>query len=262
MTDCATFPYFLMKNSMLLSLYRIPTGVGSEPRSSRLKDKMKGEGEEMVKNAFVQSVIQNNHLLNILLDDGTSCVVLPQNAPESPLYSNSLVRSQVKVKPRLSLGLCSHQEALEASRLLPSSEFGSCLNSGVRDFSGLFSFARNPSLENGKMTSSGTYNKFLSAECHHSMASDSQNMDGAKDGALQGDGLLDQGLLSCVTCGILSFACVAIIQPREAAAKYLISADCDLINDHVLTSGPVGGLITSTNENTSSNNLVNRIGKL
>ncbi|XP_038971999.1 lysine-specific demethylase JMJ705-like [Phoenix dactylifera] len=114
---------FLFFLSFFLScFFRMPRGNRSEPRSSRLKDKMKGEGEEMVKNIFVQSVIQNNHLLSVLLDKGSSCVVLPQNGPDSPLCSNSLVRSQVKVKPRLSLGLCSHQEALEASRLLPSND--------------------------------------------------------------------------------------------------------------------------------------------
>jgi len=50
-------------------------------------------------------------------------------------------------------------------------------------------------------------------------------------------GFLDQGLLSCVTCGILSFSCVAVIKPRECAAKWLMTADSSLINDRLASSG-------------------------
>ncbi|CAN6347452.1 unnamed protein product [Urochloa humidicola] len=46
-----------------------------------------------------------------------------------------------------------------------------------------------------------------------------------KGGSHQG-GLLDQGRLPCVQCGILSYACVAIIQPNEAAVQYVISQEC------------------------------------
>ncbi|KAG8093395.1 hypothetical protein GUJ93_ZPchr0012g20868 [Zizania palustris] len=41
-----------------------------------------------------------------------------------------------------------------------------------------------------------------------------------------GGGLLDQGRLPCVQCGILSFACVAIIQPREEAVQFIMSREC------------------------------------
>ncbi|KAK4436906.1 Lysine-specific demethylase REF6 [Sesamum alatum] len=40
----------------------------------------------------------------------------------------------------------------------------------------------------------------------------------------------EQGLFSCVTCGILCFACAAIVQPTEAAGHYLMSADCSKFN--------------------------------
>ncbi|KAG1358917.1 lysine-specific demethylase JMJ705 [Cocos nucifera] len=234
--------HFQLLYELALSLCtRMPRGSRSEPRSSRLKDKMKGEGEEIVKNIFVQNVIQNNHLLGFLLDKGSSCIVLPQNAPESPLCSNSLVRFQVKVKPRLSLGLCSHQEAVEAARLLPSDDITPGWNAGMRDMSGLHSLKGNSvSVSQGKMITSATCGRFGAADFYSS--SDSQNEDGEKEGTFQGDGLLDQGLLSCVTCGILSFACVAVIQPREAAAKYLMSADCGFLSGHISGSGEVSGI--------------------
>ncbi|KAG6475442.1 lysine-specific demethylase JMJ705-like [Zingiber officinale] len=247
--------YQLLYALAISSSRRMPIGDGSEPRSSRLKDKMKGEGEEVVKNAFVQSVIQNNRLLDILQDAGTSCVVLPQNASECSFYSNSLVRSQVKVKPRLSLGLCSHQEAVDASRLVPSSDVGPGWNSRIRNFNGLFSYGGNSSVESDKMISSSTSDEHASP-CVLSSTSVLQNLEGEKEGTIQANGLLDQGLLSCVTCGILSFACVAIIQPRESAAKYLISADCDFLKDHAIGSGEVTGVNTNTNWKSNGNNLV------
>ena len=46
-----------------------------------------------------------------------------------------------------------------------------------------------------------------------------------KDRSTFGGGLLDQGRLPCVQCGILSFACVAIIQPREAALQFVMSRE-------------------------------------
>nr|XP_010927559.1 lysine-specific demethylase REF6 [Elaeis guineensis] len=241
--------HFQLLYALALSLCtRMPRGIRSEPRSSRLKDKMKGEGEEMVKNIFVQSVIQNNHLLSVLLDKGSSCVVLPQNGPDSPLCSNSLVRSQVKVKPRLSLGLCSHQEALEASRLLPSNDMLGW-NAGIRDLSGFGTLKGNSvSVCQGKIISSATC-KFGTADFYTSSL-DSQNGEGEKEGTLQGDGLLDQGLLSCVTCGILSFACVAVIQPREAAAKCLMSTDYGFLGDHIDGSGELRDVNQDTNRRT------------
>ncbi|XP_064942089.1 lysine-specific demethylase REF6-like isoform X2 [Musa acuminata AAA Group] len=256
--DCPPLvSHFQLLYALALSLCtRMPMCEGSEPRSSRLKDKIKGEGEEMVKNAFVQSVIQNNHLLSVLLDSGNSCVVLPQNAPESPLCSTSLVRSQVKVKPRKSLGICSHQEALEASQLLHSSDDDSGWNARIRDFNGLFSFKGNfTSTGNDKTVSLGTDNKFVNAD-HYSTSSDSQNLEGEKEGTTICDGLLEQGLLSCVTCGILSFACVAVVQPRETTAKYFMSADCSFLDDHVFGSGEASGISRDTNQRTNNNSLV------
>lgn len=52
-----------------------------------------------------------------------------------------------------------------------------------------------------------------------------------------GSGLLDEGLLSCVMCGILSFVCVAVVQPSKAAARYIMSNNnCRLFNDRSVSS--------------------------
>ena len=61
--------------------------------------------------------------------------------------------------------------------------------------------------------------------------------DAGREGTGQGDMLSDQGLFSCVTCGIMSFACVDNVQPREATAHYLMSAYCGIFNDQDVGPG-------------------------
>jgi hypothetical protein len=70
-----------------------------------------------------------------------------------------------------------------------------------------------------------------------SASSYTHNTENNKGGMNSAAGLLDQGLLSCVACGILSFSCVAVIKPRECAAKWLMTADSSLINDRLASSG-------------------------
>ncbi|XP_072972225.1 lysine-specific demethylase JMJ705-like isoform X1 [Typha angustifolia] len=229
--------HYQLLYALALSLCsRAPLIGGIEPRSSRLKDKMKGEGEDIVKRTFVQNVIRNNCLLNILLDKG-SCVVLPQSAPDSPLCSNSLSRSQIKIRPRMSHGLYSQEVASEASKSLHSNSIMPGWNLGVRDFGGFASIKGNSASKcQEKIISSATCCKYGCSDLYSS-SSDSQNVEGGKEVTLQGDGLLDQGLLSCVTCGILSFSCVAVIQPRDMAAKRLMSTDHNFRSGHILGSG-------------------------
>lgn len=61
-----------------LFTYSTPLEGLVQPRSSRLKDKVKSEGKEMVKKLFVDNLVINNHHINILLD-GASCIVLPKS---------------------------------------------------------------------------------------------------------------------------------------------------------------------------------------
>ncbi|ONK71199.1 uncharacterized protein A4U43_C04F5900 [Asparagus officinalis] len=212
--------HFQLLYALALSLCsRVPLIGVSEPRSSRLKDKMRGEGEVMVKEIFVQNVIETNDLLSALLNKGSSCIVLPHNMHDSPLCSNSLLRSQLKMKPRLSLGLCSREEALEASRVFPANDV---------------ILGRNAGIEHSK--ASATSEK-SGISAHNSSGSDSQHGENENESAVHSDGLLDHGLLSCVTCGILSFTCVAVVRPKQAAARYLMSADCGFLNEQNIVSG-------------------------
>nr|KYP46608.1 Jumonji/ARID domain-containing protein 2 [Cajanus cajan] len=155
---------------------RIPAGISAEPRSSRLKDKKKGEGETVIKELFVQDVLQNNDLLHIL-GKGSPVVFLPRSSVDISVCSKLRVGSQQSINVSNSEGMHSSKDNSKPIQ---------------RD--------------NERETS-------------------------------QGEGLSDQRLFSCVTCGILSFSCVAIVQPREPAARYLMSADCSFFNDWVVGSG-------------------------
>lgn len=167
----------------------MPMGNSAGPRSSRLKDKKKGEGETVVKELFVQNVVQNNELLHIL-GKGSSIVLLPRSSSDISVCSKLRVGSQ-------GIG--------QVKNFLPvKGKFGSF------------------------------YERFDSSN------SKTLNTDSERGSTAQVDGLSDQRLFSCVTCGILSFACVAIVQPRDAASRYLMTADCSFLNDWAVGSGITG----------------------
>lgn len=69
-----------------------------EPRSYRLKDKTKNEGEVMVKETFVKSVLQNNNLISMLVDRGGSCVILPHCFSSGSDCSSNVSR-KIMMKP-------------------------------------------------------------------------------------------------------------------------------------------------------------------
>ncbi|KAM0926128.1 hypothetical protein ACQ4PT_003937 [Festuca glaucescens] len=205
-----------------------------EPRSSRLKEKKKGEGGQLVKKLFVQNVIQDNELLSCLLNDGSSCIVLPITAHDGPVLSALLSRYQLRPKSNLSDNLCSSGETLEASRCLPQNEAFD-LNGEIRNCSALSS-----SKERSLPVCSGK--KYPPARCMHdcvnlSSSPDTHDAEGDEVDVISAAGLLDQGLLSCVSCGILSFSCVAVIKPRECTSNYFMSSDYNLINDKIFASG-------------------------
>lgn len=191
------FAYFM--NFFGSSYNRIPKSVSTEPRSSRLKDKKKGEGETLIKELFVEDVMRNNDLLHIL-GEGSSVVLLPQNSLEEIKASESSASRNIILDRKL----------------------------GVNQFASFYPVkGKLSSLPNGNRLS------FLSgSDSACTLASQTHKVDAGTERTAQGDRLSDKGLFSCVTCGILSFACVAIVQPREAAAHYLMSADCSIFNDH------------------------------
>ncbi|KAM0862712.1 hypothetical protein ACQ4PT_045092 [Festuca glaucescens] len=213
---------------------RDPSIGAMEPRSSRLKEKKKGEGGQLVKKLFVQNVIQDNELLSCLLNDGSSCIVLPITAHDGPVLSALRSRYQLRPKSNLSDNLCSSGETLEASRCLPQNEAFD-LNGEIRNCSALSS-----SKERSLLVCSGK--KYPPARCMHdcvnlSSSPDIHNAEGDEVDVISAAGLLDQGLLSCVSCGILSFSCVAVIKPRGCTSNYFMSSDYNLINDMLVASG-------------------------
>ncbi|XP_052732870.1 lysine-specific demethylase REF6 isoform X2 [Vigna angularis] len=78
---------------------RIPASISAEPRSSRLKDKKKGEGETVIKELFVQDVLQNNDLLHIL-GKGSAVVLLPRSSVDISVCAKLRVGSQQSINPR------------------------------------------------------------------------------------------------------------------------------------------------------------------
>jgi hypothetical protein len=76
-----------------------------EPRSSRLKDKTKNEGEVIVKETFVKSVLQNNNLISMLVDRGGSCVILPHGFSSGSHCSKSDARKIMMQATGDNLGL-------------------------------------------------------------------------------------------------------------------------------------------------------------
>ncbi|KAA8540727.1 hypothetical protein F0562_024354 [Nyssa sinensis] len=225
--------HFQLLYDLALSLCsRIPVSIITEPRSSRLKDKKKGEGETMIKELFVQDVIQNNDLLHIL-GKGSSIVILPQNSSDDSVCSNSFVGSKFKVKPRLPLGLYRPNEDMKSSKSSIADEIMLNRKYGVRQLTGFYSMKGNFS----SLCDGNRFPLLPGSNDVCTLTSQTQNPDTEREGITQGDRLSDQGLFSCVTCGILNFSCVAIVQPREAAARYLMSTDCSIFNDRDVGSG-------------------------
>ncbi|OEL31047.1 Lysine-specific demethylase JMJ705 [Dichanthelium oligosanthes] len=197
-----------------------PSSGAMEPRSSRLKEKKKCEGEQLVKKIFVQNVIEDNKLLNHFLSDGSSCIILPTSPNNGSALSTLLSKSQA-AQSRILDGQCSNTEAPKDSGHLPMN-------------GALSSKEISSSVCSGK--------KFQPTTCMHNCVNMSGSSDANDAESDKGDintaaGLLDQGFLSCVTCGILSFSCVAVIKPRECAAKWLMSADSSLISKQFAGSG-------------------------
>ncbi|KAJ6761394.1 LYSINE-SPECIFIC DEMETHYLASE REF6 [Salix koriyanagi] len=210
---------------------RIPVNISAKPRSSRLKDKQKGEGETLVKEQFVKNVMHNNDLLHIL-GKGSSVVLLPRSSSDISVCSKLRVGSQLRVNP--TLGLSSPKDFMKSSKSSGSDDILLDENQEINQVKGFFSVK-------AKFASLCERNRFSTLngnECTQSMNSTE------RVSSIHGDKLSDQRLFSCVTCGILSFDCLAIIRPKEAASRYLMSADCSFFNDWVVGSGVTRDVLT------------------
>ncbi|KAJ8751992.1 hypothetical protein K2173_001018 [Erythroxylum novogranatense] len=225
--------------------------INLKPRSSRLKDKQKGEGETLVKELFAKNVIQNNELLHIL-GKGSSVVLLPQTASDISVCSKLRVGSQLRLNP--SFGLYSRKNFVKSTKGSVSDEIVSDSDHGMTQVKGFFSLK-------AKIASLYERSNFSLSDERGNSETYTTNGENERESAIHGDKLLDQRLFSCVTCGILSFDCVAVIQPKEAAARYLMSADCSFFNDWIVASrGNRDGLaFASDNPKTFENKSLTRL---
>ncbi|QHO57372.1 Lysine-specific demethylase [Arachis hypogaea] len=209
---------------------RIPESITAEPRSSRLKDKKRGEGETVIKELFVQDVSQNNDLLQEL-SKGSEIILLPRSSFDISLCSKLRSGSkQRKVNSRFSLGACNSEE-MNSSKGFVSDDLAFSMNRGIKQEGSLSIKDKITSLCERSMISSYDVNGNICSSSSKQLQGDNERESG------EGDGSPDKRLFSCVTCGILCFPCVAIVQPRESAARYLMSADCSFFNDWVVGSG-------------------------
>lgn len=193
---------------------RLPKNIYLEPRSSRLKDKKKGEGELLVKDLFVQDVMQNNNLLHMLAE-GSSVVILPRNSLGTCL--------NLKAGPEFQSGfsgVCSPDLAMKTT--VYDLEKKKVVQPVPKAY---LQEMNTPSCIDNRLFSSERVPNALS------LSSQIKNVEGEGVRTSWGDRLSEQGLFSCVTCGILCFACVAIVQPTDVAAHNLITTDCSTFKD-------------------------------
>ncbi|CAA7056465.1 unnamed protein product [Microthlaspi erraticum] len=193
---------------------RVPTSIHANPRSSRLKDRKKSEGEKLTKELFVQNIIHNNELL-CSLGKGSPVALLPQSS------------SDVSVCSELRVG--SHLRTNQEKPIQPKSEDLS-YDSVMVGFSNRIK---------DTVTVKEKFTSLCERNRNHHLASrenETQGTQGTDAEMKKIEALSDQSLFTCATCGVLSFDCVAIVQPKEAAARYLMSADCSFFNDSTVAN--------------------------
>ncbi|XP_062116062.1 lysine-specific demethylase REF6 [Humulus lupulus] len=229
---------------------RIPVSISSEPRSSRLKDKKKGEGETVVKELFVQDVLKNNDILRVL-GKGSPIVLLPRTSSDISVCSKLRVGSHLRLNTNVSLSPSISREEIKTSRSLISDDLTIDRKQEVDQEKVFYSVKGKlaslcegswvPSRGNKRTSTSNFKTPIKNVE-------EKSNVDS--------DRLSEQRLFSCVTCGILSFACVAIVQPRDPAARYLMTADCSFFNDWVVNAGVASNVfpISSVDQTASKQN--------
>uniref|UniRef100_K3Z4E6 C2H2-type domain-containing protein n=1 Tax=Setaria italica TaxID=4555 RepID=K3Z4E6_SETIT len=206
---------------MTFAFYRELKDSHGVPRSSRLRDKKKNEGEIMIKETFVGSVIENNNFLSILLDK-SSCVIIPEIKFPLPSFPTSMA-PEVTVKQGLIAGTCSISQKKAEDMLA----YGNAIDE-IKGFEKMSESQSSSATTSSACNGRKLYETKFGMVNSSALLLNSEIQSGVieKGGSHQGCGLLDQGRLPCVQCGILSYACVAIIQPKEAAVQYVISQEC------------------------------------
>ncbi|XVF49714.1 hypothetical protein PTKIN_Ptkin04bG0035400 [Pterospermum kingtungense] len=184
---------------------RVPMSISAKPKSSRLKDKNKSEGETLVKELFAQNLIHNNELLHIL-GKGSPVVLLSKSSSDISLCSDLRVASQSRINPRMALGFCNYKEVVESSKDLASDEIMMGRNEEIKGVKGFYSVK----------------GKFASM------------YEGNRDSSFRGTDYLFRLPSQTLKTSMERESAV-----QEQAAKYLMSADCSFFNDWTVGSGVV-----------------------
>lgn len=215
---------------------RIPASLANEPRSSRLKDKKRGEGEIAVKQHFVNDMIDNNRLLSVLLEKESTCYAV--------LWDSAHISSNFQCFSTITHAKCGSAFGGSCLEAFPinSSTNGSIMV-GKKGLC-----APNILETNENFVSDPTRSgDFLGDHCqqgkHPDFSSDKftdvcfqENLRGGQsldsDSPSDDSMHLDSGTLACVACGVLGFPCMAIIQLCEEAAKNLLPSDYKFVDEH------------------------------
>ncbi|GLJ23005.1 hypothetical protein SUGI_0434050 [Cryptomeria japonica] len=235
------------------STSRIPMSVTSEPRSSRLKHRQRGEGEMIVKKGFLDDVIENNSRLSRLLQKTSAHHAVLWNSanvscdfPYSPLCFSTL--SEIKS----SASLC--MDGMDVSAL-PSETASNistpaCIKEEFCRGSSFTTAEKEPSSRIGtSLLNNVKQEDIASYYANPSSLHDNNNDQGSK--ALYGDMSssetdIDTGPLACTVCGILGFASMAVIQPCQEAATVLLSTNYKTGQNYVVTDGSETALATQS----------------
>ncbi|ONM35396.1 Lysine-specific demethylase REF6 [Zea mays] len=99
--------HYQLLYELALSLFlRDPSNGAMEPRSCRLKEKKKSEGDQFVKKIFVQNVIEDNKVLCYFLSDGSPCIILRVNYNDGSPLSTLLSKFQSTTDSRIAHDQC------------------------------------------------------------------------------------------------------------------------------------------------------------
>lgn len=222
-------------------------GIQSKPCSARLKHKRKAEGETVIKQIFVEDIKESNRLLQ-LLGEGLPVVLQPQSSAVFSLYSRSRIGCLIEAGSRSHLTLTNQNEAVANAENNLAARYSNDAGSNPGTNCAVLS-----SSITGKLCS-------LPADRTRPNASPSNEWDCEYEN--NNARVSNQKLFSCVTCGILCFTCVAIIQPTEGATRALMLSDCDLFSKSTNATNIVSEGLSHGGRGVNTLNLTDSSGKI
>lgn len=243
---------------------RIPASLPSEPRSSRLKDRKRGEGEMAVKKHFVNDMIDNNRLLCDLLEKESTCYAvlwdsahISSNCPSSPSCFSTITHAKCGSSFGASCLETLPSNSSTNGSIMVGRKEGSCapnileMDENLESESIKVSNFLGQHCQQGKRPDFSNYRFTDVCVQENSMGGQSLDSDSPSDDSMH----LDSGTLACVACGVLGFPCMAIIQLSEEAARNLLPSDYKSIDEHYGASavGPAREDVTSIGVATTAN---------